>query len=114
MIRIALFSLAATLCCCTSAAGAQQRIDDPDAPPPPTSTVEPSLPSVASRIGQRQERGEIVGIKPMAKVNSRFANRVSNRINNRVDRYYDSNRSTAAPFETAADQLRSADPRRRR
>jgi hypothetical protein len=50
----------------------------------------------------------------MARINNRFANRVNNRIHNRIDRDYNPNGNTTTPFGTAADQVRSADPSRRR
>ncbi|HEX8415502.1 MAG TPA: hypothetical protein VF637_16715 [Sphingomicrobium sp.] len=118
MIRIVLYSLAAASWCGAVAASAQQRGDDPDAPVISVATIErepaPATGSTAGKAGQRQTQTEIAGIRPMARINNRFANRVNNRIHNRIDRDYNPNGNTTTPFGTAADQVRSADPSRRR
>lgn len=70
--------------------------------------------SLAGRAGQRQNKDELQNIKPLARVENRFANRVQNRLRARIDRYRDLRANTASPFTVAADQIREADPRARR
>jgi len=110
--------LIAILCCGAATASAQQRRDDlDDFPLQITTNPEGSgrtTGTPANQTGQRQTKGTVVGIKPMARIDSRFTNRINNRIRNRIDRYYDSNATTTTPFGAASDQLRTADPGRRR
>ncbi len=63
-----------------------------------------------NRVGQRQTREEavpIAGVNPMTRINSRVANRVQSRFRNRIDRYYDPRANATAPFNVAAEQVRS-------
>lgn len=91
---------------------------------PPGILAEPSLPSqgpptegfkqksgdiAASSVGtagRRQEQG-IANIRPMARLETRFANRVQSRIRNRIDRFYDPRANTVSPFKVASDQDRA-------
>lgn len=70
--------------------------------------------TAVGRPGQRQERERAAGIQAVMRIENRFANRIQSRSRNRLDQYYNATGNPAASFSTAADQVRNADPRRRR
>lgn len=68
--------------------------------------------SAVGQVGQRQTANSSqTNIEPMGRLNNRIANRVQNRIRNRIDRQYDPRANTTSPFEVAAEQSKSAQPK---
>ena len=87
----------------------------PSLPP----TILPSTRSdqgATSLAGQRQTREQVAlasGVAPMGRISARIENRVQSRVRNRIDRYYDPQANASAPFEVAAEQLRTTARQRR-
>lgn len=66
--------------------------------------------SSVGEAGQRQTRGQMQGITPLARLSNRIDNRIQSRIRNRIDRDYQPDASGAAAFATAEERTRSTTP----
>ena len=64
--------------------------------------------SSVGKIGQRQTKQEMQGIRPMARLGNRIQNHVQLRLRNRIDRAYQPQADISDPFAVADDQARTA------
>lgn len=92
---------------------------EPDYPPRPAPSAAPETKpgevakSTVGQAGQRQQREDVAGVRPMARIDSRIQNRVQSRIRNRIDRDYDPQANAISPFEAAGERTRNAGRPRR-
>jgi hypothetical protein len=99
----------------TSSAVAQSVGDHSKGTPlrlPTSSTVEERdgqvAESSAGRVGERQMRQGVAGIRPVARIAGRIANRVDSRIRNRLDRNYAPQTDTSSSFVYAGEVVAKA------
>lgn len=77
----------------------RQPLREPDKVPLRTGQV---ADSAVGQVGQRQT-GQMLGLRPAARLITRIPSRVQNRIRNRIDRNYDPQSNATSPFATAEE-----------